>query len=323
MSLKVVDKRSEFVEAISLENTRVDLSSPLIFLCGGNVDVAGDEFGSVRNALMGHFASARCGLFDSLVLAEQFKDWLSDAVYHDLLVFEDDIAAMSSLVVVILESAGALTELGLFSMSERLKKKLLVFVAEKHFDQQSFIVLGPLRHLEKLRPGCVCSYPWDDSDLRSTLAEYLPDIRRDILYWVDVMDASESFDASNRGHLAFLAYELVRVFRALKFSEVEGFFAALEIKVSKDDLRKIFFLLDKFNLVRSKRLGHQPFYYAVSDKKRVRFGGHFDEARAFTSAMQFYAMTDSERHRFNVIKSVYPSGGAKPGAEGGVVGGWQ
>lgn len=70
-----------------------------------------------------YVSSIECNLIDQITLAEEFKDWIHDSVYKDLLDFENDIAHISSLIVIVLESPGALAELGLFVRNKVLNKK--------------------------------------------------------------------------------------------------------------------------------------------------------------------------------------------------------
>lgn len=77
---------------------------------------------TVRALLYDHLSVKHSQLFSSLVLVEEFKDWLHDSIYPDLLTFESDLAETASLVVISLESPGALAELGSFSVNEKIKK---------------------------------------------------------------------------------------------------------------------------------------------------------------------------------------------------------
>lgn len=116
------DKREESLKGISLESSRVNYSHPIIFMCGGLVDVSEPEPPSVRAALVEYLHNVGCELAQGLTLAENYKDWIHDSVYKNLIEFETDIAQISSLIVLCLESAGSITELGLFVKSPELRK---------------------------------------------------------------------------------------------------------------------------------------------------------------------------------------------------------
>ncbi|WP_129388852.1 retron St85 family effector protein [Pseudomonas sp. DTU12.3] len=312
MTLKFDDKRLESLAFISLENSRVILTHPILFLCGGQIDVKSAVPISVRGALVEYLHKARCHLADSITLAEDFKDWIHDAVYKDLLAFESDIAHISSLIVIILESPGALAELGLFVKNKSLKNKILVFVRQDHYEENSFIRLGPLRYLQGVKESSVCSYPWDDDDLSGSLSTSLKEMREDILGAISTRDGSEAFNKDNEGHIAFLIYEVVKVFRALKFMEIEAYLQAIGITVSRDKLKRLLFLLGKFNLIDSSKRGHVGYYYVTLDVVMVEFAGKFEPTKVKLSAQQYYATNDGEAKRMHVIQSAYAKAVPEP-----------
>src|SRR5690606_5982796 len=91
---------------------------------------------------------------------EEITDWHADGVYQNLMEYEADLAGICSLVVIILESPGAIAELGAFSQLEDLSHRLMVITSDS-FSQDSFIELGILRHIRsKNNEGSVRVYPW-------------------------------------------------------------------------------------------------------------------------------------------------------------------
>lgn len=312
MTLKYDDKRLESLAHISLENSRIVLTHPILFLCGGQVDVKSPAPISVRGALVEYLHKAQCHLADSITLAEDFQDWIHDAVYKDLLAFESDIAHISSLIVIILESPGALAELGLFVKNKALKNKILVFVRQDHYEESSFIRLGPLRYLQDIKVSSVCSYPWDDGDLVGTLSSSLKEMREDILSAVSNRDGSEAFNIDNEGHIAFVIYEVVKVFRALMFMEIESYLQAIKIKISRDKLKRLLFLLGKFKLVDSSTRGHVDYYYVTLDVVMVEFAGRFEPTKVKLAAQQYYATNDGETKRMHIIQSAYAKAVPEP-----------
>lgn len=310
--MKFDDKREEYLAQITLENSRIVLTQPILFLCGGIVDPQLVEPESVRGALVSHLNNSGCELADSITLAEDFKDWIHDSIYRDLLVFESDIAHISSLIIIILESAGALTELGLFVRNQALKNKILVFVNEKHYVENSFIKLGPLRHLQDIKYSSVCAYPWEKiantekMDLKGSLGVALKEMRNDILNIVSEQDKSEQFNRDNEGHVSFVIYEIVRTFRALKLTEIDNFLAKLGLEIPREKIKRLIFLLTKFKLVGMMRRGHVEYYYATTDIVKVNFAGKFEHTKAKLAAMQFYITNDdSESKRLQVISAAY------------------
>ncbi|NNA99323.1 retron St85 family effector protein [Pseudomonas gessardii] len=310
--MKFDDKREEYLAQITLETSRIVLTQPILFLCGGKVDPRLVEPESVRGALVSYLNNAGCDLADSITLAEDFKDWIHDSIYRDLLVFESDIAHISSLIIIILESAGALTELGLFVRNRALKNKMLVFINEQHYEENSFIKLGPLRHLQDIKDSSVCAYPWEKiantekMDLKGSLKVTLKEMRNDILSIVSDQDKSEQFNRDNEGHVSFVIYELVRTFRALKLTEIDNFLCKLGLEIPREKIKRLIFLLTKFKLVNMMKRGHVEYYYAITDVVKVDFAGKFEHTKAKLAAMQFYITNDdSESKRLQVITAAY------------------
>lgn len=302
--MKFDDKRKAHLAQISLEKSRVDLSSPIIFLCGGLVDLKEIESTSIRSAFLSYVSKVGCETADQITLAENFKDWIHDSVYKDLLDFENDIAHISSVIVIILESPGALAELGLFVRNHSLNKKLIIFVNDEHYNAESFISLGPLRYLKTIEERNVCAYPWDLSNIDESLKESLPEMHEDLLSTMKELDNSEAFDIKNDGHVSFVLYEFIRLFKALKLSEIELYSKEIGIDLKRDKVKRLLFLLKKFELISIGKRGNDEYYYPIKDIDKIHFGGHFDKNNVKISAMQYYALNASESRRFNFIKNI-------------------
>ena len=304
--LKFEDKRADQASKIDLAKTKALLQPPIIFLCGGVVDINKTENDSVRDALLCHLASVGSDLSDHITYAENYKDWLHDGMYANLLQFEDDIAHIASLTVIILESAGSIAELGAFAVNKVLNQKLLVFICDAHYEEDSFIKLGPLRHVESVREGTVCSYPWDIDNPDSTVTSSLAHIQSDIEEFVETVHDTESFSIGHAGHLAFLIYEFVSIYRALKLTEIETYLKKAGISFTRDRVKRLLFLLIKFEFVGLKKRGKIDFYFPIKKEQRLRLGGEFDRRAATMNAMQYYATnaddSPTESKRLSVIQ---------------------
>jgi hypothetical protein len=83
----------------------------------------------------------------------------------DLLTLENLLAKSVSSVVILLHSAGTLTELGAFSNHGQLKDKLVVVMDPKHKKSNSFISTGPIRLLQKSTSSHVLFIKMDEANL--------------------------------------------------------------------------------------------------------------------------------------------------------------
>jgi hypothetical protein len=112
---------------------------PVIFLCGA----AGSKS---RDAVRGYLARHTPGL--DIFYAEKVWQEIVSLGERDALQMEEDLAKLADLIIVIVESAGTLTELGAFSLSPSLRQKLLPIVEKKHREDSSFITNGPLHWID-------------------------------------------------------------------------------------------------------------------------------------------------------------------------------
>ena len=111
------------------------------------------------------FATTFTGLYDDgielgakIILAEVANRIYRDTSYHDLISFEEDIAKLVALIVVIAESPGSLAELGAFASISNIRSKLRVIVRQKHADEESFIRFGPIQRVRRDDEGFVDSF---------------------------------------------------------------------------------------------------------------------------------------------------------------------
>jgi hypothetical protein len=264
------DVLKKLVGRIDLEKSRIQQSPPLVFLCGGEVDVRQSTNHSIRNMFMnilgGHEFEE---LTPSIKLAEDFKNW--HLGYENLSAFENDIASLSSYIVIILESAGSLTELGLFYANNNLKSKLVVIVRDEHYDSNSFIKLGLIEPLKGARDDSVFVYTLDSEDVEKITTAEVREIVDDIHSLVKNVPNTSKFNMHDRGHVLYLTFQLIDLFHALKKSEIEECMELLGIP--KHDLSSGLYILESLGFIRCVRKSNIDFYITLIDSvDRVKFG---------------------------------------------------
>lgn len=142
-----------------LDKSKLRVSRPrkFIFLCGGAIpDSARARPQNLRDYLCRIRPLDR---FFNIVLAEQAIDMYLQSNYRDLIAFEEDLARISSLVIVITESAGSLAELGSFSSLGSISPSLKLIVSEEHSRARSFVRYGPIQRIKAKRSN-VGVYDW-------------------------------------------------------------------------------------------------------------------------------------------------------------------
>jgi hypothetical protein len=154
----------ELYNDLDPERLRITRPSKFLFLCGGAV--ANDGNSKPQNLRDYIYRVRRLRSSYEIVLAEKANQLYRDTDYTDLISFEEDIARIAAVVLVIAESAGSLAELGAFASNDTILKALRVMIKEKHDSGESFIRFGPVkrvRHSYKhAKIDHVGVYPWRD-----------------------------------------------------------------------------------------------------------------------------------------------------------------
>lgn len=307
MSGTISDPRDEIVSRISLENCRIRSKPHFIFVCGGKVDIKSTQNLSVRNMFMNR-AGGQADL--NFILAENYKDWLDG--YDDLSEFENDIAGLSSVVAVILESAGSLAELGLFYANEHIRPKLFAVLHREFYKESSFIKHGILSPLEELDRRFVLPLELDPDNIDGIDDREVGEILDELTEYVNELPESEAFLTSNHGHVLLLVFQIIHLFMALTISEISGFMRASGVDMSEKRLKASLYILQRFELIGTEKRSSQTFFFAKSDAPvRVELKGRkgekkVDPVASKVSVSQFYRARSksvrSEKNRLSIIE---------------------
>jgi hypothetical protein len=138
---KFVRVREEILQAVQKHEYRFRRTPNVIFLCGG--------IGSQPRDRLAEFLRKKHKEDTLLFYAEEV--WIAISRYEELsaLEMEAKLAALSDIVIIIVESPGTFAELGAFSLSNDLRKKLLPILDEKYRTGKSFVETGPVRWTDK------------------------------------------------------------------------------------------------------------------------------------------------------------------------------
>ena len=120
-----------------------------IFLCGGA------DKQHIRNKIR---IQLETNGLQVLYPEDLFMDMLNRDKKADLLEYENLLASNSDIVCIICESMGSAVELGAFIQNEKLEQKLIVCVNQKYARDKSFIMMGPVKHLQKNHKSSVFIY---------------------------------------------------------------------------------------------------------------------------------------------------------------------
>ncbi|EQB4254747.1 TPA: retron St85 family effector protein [Yersinia enterocolitica] len=262
---------------MNTDNFIVQYTPPLVFICGGPTVKIG---ASLRERIFRYAAGEKPELFNALVLAENSKDYFKNGAYSDLMQFEEDIANISTLIVICLESAGSLVELGLFANRKMLAQRLLVFVPAEELEgdeendippKSSFIYLGPIENLRRIDKNSVSIYPWPKDD--SVRYDDIDLVVHDIEERLRNIKKTEGFDKDNTGHLAILIYEIIYLSEPIKKIEIDWALCCIGIELSSAKITRLIYLLEMMKLISSEGYSGTDYFYLKNPQiSKMKFG---------------------------------------------------
>lgn len=145
-------------------------ASFFVFLCGGA------DKNNIRNRVRTYLEKER---FQVLYPEDLFMDMLNRDKNSDLLEYENLLADSADVVCIICESMGSAVELGAFVQSEKFEQKLIVCMNQKYARDKSFIMMGPVKHLEKKNKEAVIRYKDTEPEkLGAALSKKMTILRR-------------------------------------------------------------------------------------------------------------------------------------------------
>lgn len=264
--------REQF-EQLDISNFSVDISHRSLFICGGEINVSASIPPSFRDRLYAYTSSQNQELHDYFILAETFKDYFKENAYPDLLVFEDDIASISSLIIIFLESPGSLVEFGIFCNKPEFYKKLLIIVPEAEVNNEdSFIYLGPLEYIKRKGQSLILTYPWPSPSDRNYDTNTLADLCGHIKSKLDTIPKTEQFDSKISGHLALLISEIITLCYPIQLGEILVALDCLDLNIVPKDVTRYLYLLQKIEIVGLCTYSSNRYFYPIKNKKWVKFG---------------------------------------------------
>lgn len=272
MGMNFEDALIEELSAFDTSKFTASFLPPKIFVCGGKTD--GNKLipESLRERVINYFDDTDDDMYRACVKAEDFKDYFKEGAYSDLLEFETDIANIATLIIICLESAGSLVELGMFCNNQALKHRLLVIAPQEEVEaKDSFIYLGPLESLKKNDNSSVLIYPSPSTTVEKY--DHIELIANDIKSKLKKIDKSETFKTSNTAHIAFLIYDIILLAHPIKLTEIDLALCALEINLKEKIISRLLYLLEKIGLIKHTTYSNVIYYYdVVGSERRVKFG---------------------------------------------------
>ncbi len=301
------DPRPTLLSIIDIEATRVEFSNaPIVLLCGGPVKIKDRPEDPLPPRCSLRHAVTCSDTSYEIFRPEEIKSWQSDGVFKNLMSFEEDLASICSLIVIILESAGSLAELGAFSQLHDLSKKMIAIKSNDFKDDPSFINLGILRHIAEKHTSSVKSYPWNIEDPTSISDEIVNDVIFDIQEELGLLPRNPSLNLSNKSHVIVLICEIIELFSALKEHEILGYLSSFGVILTKEELKRKLFLLEEFRLIKREIYSDASFYVRSKEvyhrlRLALKKGSKQDTLRINMECLKYYNEDSKHRNRVRAI----------------------
>lgn len=259
-----------FLEFLEGGQIYVEPPSQLIFLCGGKTKAKSKKLLSIRDAFL-KIPDNPALKGRSILLAESVNTFhLSRPAYTNLLDFEVDFAQLCELILLFSESQGSIAELGAFSMRQELASKMLVVVRDYHLKDDSFIKLGPLKHLTATY-GDHAEFVLNDDEtgikinsIKNLDLEVLRDrLTPAINARFEVTREKTTFNPNRRGHVIKLLVGLIQIFGGLTADELVELAAGFSVAVTPDDVDRMMLCAEAAKWVKKEHRGFTNYYFSL------------------------------------------------------------
>jgi hypothetical protein len=260
-----------FADDLDAEKIHVQVPTQVIFLCGGRISSLADKTPlSLRDAFY-KINDNPVLRKRALILAEDITAQLAVFdKYKDILEFETDLAQIVELIILFCESEGSLAEFGAFAVIDEIAQRLFVVVREKHYEDLSFIKLGPIRRIQN-KHGRDSVFVIDDDDLGirgNSVSNVDPEILKDRLQQpltvrLERPREPTTFDATRPGHVIKLIVGLVQEYGALQISEIGTLLRHLSVNNPTDDMiERYLFCAENVDWLRRVSKGSADYFVA-------------------------------------------------------------
>lgn len=316
------DPRDVFFDVLDIRKSRINTSkSPIVLLCGGLVPPPEYEPDtnqatlSLRHAVVKEHLENEKGYNFELFRPEEITGWQDDAIFKNLVQFEEQLAAICTMIILIIESPGSIAELGAFSQQNELQEKLMI-LKSSNFTDPSFIELGILKGIKEsgksIFPDPVVGFPWEVSSPNSIDPDVTVDVLESIKEGLKSVKQTEAISDDLQSHSTTIIRELIKFFGALTKTEVSNYLNRLNIYVSLEQLNQKLFLLKRFKLIEEVTYNSVYFCPTKEDFNTLRLsavkGKRLDATTLLTDCLEFYKDKE-DRRRLGAIKQHTKGGG--------------
>ena len=259
----------------------------------------------------------------SVVLAEKANQLYRDTNYTDLISFEEDIAKISTMVLVIVESPGSFAEVGAFSANDTIRKSLTILMQEKYAEGESFIRFGPVERIKKDDPDRVAFFPWrlngKNSIIKSSARSHVADIIRFINNQVTRIPTEQKFINNSDIQIFIVLYWIIHTSMAISISKLTLYFDNIHNfnpqfrEVDPIEIRKALYCMKLAGWIESIHYSNIDYYCCTNDIDPFRYKFK-SEALEKDSIRRKSDVVAAIQHELSLPKYVRSQAASKRGA---------
>lgn len=271
---------------LNREALRVKRPMHSVFLCGGFIspDPKSKSASSVRDYLI-RLRQAEKKIKGKVVLAETAQQLYRDTNYPDLISFEEDVARVASIVLVISESAGSLAELGAFASEPVIRPALRIILSEEHHQAESFVRFGPVKRVERDNRDHIGVFPWkthriNNQLVKSSISNHYSEIVKFINDRISEIPKSFLYSTLNDRAIFYDIIWLLSLLEAVPPVQLYDAVRIIHPDAQDVDIRDKLYILKTIGWINSFAYSNKDYYYlpensdpyeyAFLDGKRAR-----------------------------------------------------
>jgi hypothetical protein len=252
-----------------LDKLRFSRPIKSLFLCGGPISTtATSKAFSLRDYLYRR-RHIQKDINAEIVLAETATQLYRDTEYKDLISFEEDVARIASVVLVITESPGALAELGAFATNDTIRNVLRIVMQERFFAEESFIRFGPIERVMNEDRGFIGTYPWrvngDHLVIRSAAPHY-EEIVNFINDHLRSVPSSTTLPKDGSLHLFYITYWIIYILVAVSTTTLYKSVIALLPSARQHDIKNKLYCMQLVGWIKKIPYSGKDYYSTTIDE---------------------------------------------------------
>lgn len=205
----------------------------------------------------------------NIVLAEKATQLFRDSDYDDLISFEEDIARIASVVLVIAESPGSLAELGAFTANDTIRNALRVVIQQEHEIAESFVRFGPIERIKNAKRANLAVYPWR-SHLNGTLniSSTKPHYKQIVKFLdehVTAVPVSTIYTKLGEAEIFYIIYWIIHLCLAVTITTLYEYVRLIFPSIADETIRNKLYCMQLAGWIERRSYSNKDYLWALYD----------------------------------------------------------